>query len=138
MAATTSSRLRRPLSGGWLLAAAQCAFALWFAACIYLALKRASQFTGYFYIPGADDPFTAEIDVAGGWGWALPVTWTLTMGPLLAGLSFVASVILLLTRHASGNRGLLLVMIGGAVAAVLTVAVGVTPDVLSIAGWLSD
>ncbi|MEV6305543.1 hypothetical protein AB0M02_39435 [Actinoplanes sp. NPDC051861] len=138
MAATTSSRLRRPLSGGWLLAAAQCAFALWFAASVYLALKRASQFAGYFYVPSAGDALTAEIDVAGGWGWALPVTWTLTMGPLLAGLSFVASVVLLVTRHARGNRGLLIVMIGGAAAAALTVAVGVTPDVLSIAGWLSD
>jgi hypothetical protein len=133
-----ASTARRNVTGGWLLAAAQCALALWFACCVYLALTHAAKFSGFLYVPSIDDPYTAEIDVLGDWAWRIPVGMTLGLGPLVAGLSVVATAVLLITRYARGSRALTAVLVFGAVVAALTVAAGVSPDVQSIRGWIGD
>ncbi|MFC7529634.1 hypothetical protein [Actinoplanes sp. GCM10030250] len=132
MTAVSAPRRHRTATGGLLLAAAQFAGLAWFVFCLTLAVDRAAEFSSLPFLIDED------ADMLSGWAWALPVGWTLSMGPLVAGLSVVATAILLITRYAHGNRLLLAALIAGGLAAACTVAVGVGPDVQSVLGWLND
>jgi hypothetical protein len=109
---------RRERTGGWALAAVQGAYALWFVGCAIWTVPQ----------------YAADRQVDGLW-WIL-LLWTAQLGPLLAGVSLIPSVGLLAFGYARGRRGLTVSMAAGSVAALATLAVGLTPAGQDITGWL--
>ncbi|GAA4604037.1 hypothetical protein BJY16_004838 [Actinoplanes octamycinicus] len=121
-------------TGGWVLVAALYGYAAWYALCLCLALARAADLAGHWYLPSANDVYTANADVNAGWTWSTPVLFTVPTAPLVAGLGlFVVGMLAVLgrTRH---RRPLL----GGVAALVLVMVVSLTTAGQSLAGWLID
>jgi hypothetical protein len=139
VAAAHSLSARKPSrTAGWVLAGTQVGFAAWFAICFLLALARAREFSGFWYIPAIDDRYTATADITGGWGWAFVVTTTMGVAPMVLGIGLVASTLTLLVGYAAGNRRLRAALVTGLVVTLLTLAFAITPMALSVSGWLSD
>jgi hypothetical protein len=123
----------------WIFAGAQFAYTAWFALAAYLALARAAQFAGHFYIPGQGDQYTANADVNSGWPWEFPVTMTAQLGPLLAPISLIAAIYLLvMLGYRRGVRALWLTLLGSTVAVAATVVVSWTSPGQSVIGWILD
>ena len=57
-------------------------------------------------MPSANDEYTAGADVTGGWLWAPLVTLTATAGPIVMGLSLVASALTMIFAWLAGRRRL--------------------------------
>jgi hypothetical protein len=106
-------------TGGWVLAGAQGGYAVWFAICALVALPV----------------YHAGNDLEGLWPW-LMLLMTVQIGPLLAGLSLVASGWLLVFGYASGRRPLILALLGSSLAVLVTLAASLSPVGLSVSGWL--
>ena len=116
---TTRSARRRERTGGWALAATQGACALWFAGCTAGAVPRHAS--------------GQQVDGL----WRIVLLWTAQLGPLLAGVSLIPSVLLLVFGYARGRRALTVAMTAGSVAALATLIVSLTPPGHQITGWLT-
>jgi hypothetical protein len=144
MTAVTSTRVAatRPHNGVWVLAGLQCAYAVWFVVCAWLALARARHFAGHYYIPALNDRYTADADVPGGWPWAGAVTNTAMVGPLFSMLLAAASagwlVLGSLLGHFRGRRAAFFTLLSGTVVVLATVVVVLSPAGRSVTGWLLD
>lgn len=122
-----------------MLAGVQFAYAAWFAVAAYLALARAAQFAGHYYVPAEGDEFTAGADVNSGWPWASAVGTTASLGPLLSAVSIAMSVwLLVVLGYGRGRRTLWLTLLGSTVAVLATVVVAGTSAGRSVTGWVLD
>ncbi|MEU8819509.1 hypothetical protein [Actinoplanes sp. NPDC048796] len=135
MAARTPIRERNL---GWTLAGAQLGYAAWYALCAYQTLRHAAAFAGHWYLPSRDDAYTANADIWAGWPWATWISLTAPMAPVVAGLSLIVSAVMFVTGYARGRRSLFIALIAGAVAALLTIVVSLTPAAQQVTGWLID
>jgi hypothetical protein len=109
---STSHNLPAKRTGGWVLAGAQIGFALWLAAVAIVAHYRTTS-----------DTTSLLAFLLGTIGW---------MAVMLAGLSLIPSGLLLAVGYATGRPALLVSLVGGAVVALVTTAVGVSPAGLSV------
>jgi hypothetical protein len=111
---------------------------VWFGLSVFLALQHAAGFAGHWYVPSANDSFTADADIKAGWSWAAPVTTTVPSAMFVATLMLLLSGILLLRGYTRGRRALTAGLIGSTVVMLLTLVAALTPAVQSISGWLLD
>jgi hypothetical protein len=128
----------RRRSGGWFLAAAQYGYAGWFGLSVFLALKHAAGFAGHWYVPSANDSFTADADITAGWSWATLVILTVPSGVWVALLMLLTSGVVLFSGYTRGRRALTAGLIGSTVVMLLTLLAALTPAVQSVSGWLLD
>jgi hypothetical protein len=128
----------RRRAGGWVLVAAEFGFTALYAVCFYLALARAAELTGHWYIPSQNDSFTAELDITGSWPWAALVMAVVSSGFMVAVLAFFVSLIVLLSGYAKGHRRLTAALIASTVTMLLLLIVTLTPAATSVSGWLLD
>ncbi|WP_433824730.1 hypothetical protein ACQP2E_21545 [Actinoplanes sp. CA-015351] len=137
---TTRSSLpfSRRRTGGWLVAAFPFAFAVWYAVCFGLALARAREFAGHWYIPSMNDEYTATADIWAGWRMSWLVAYSISWAPLLAGFTLFVTGMLFILGYQSGHRRLSIALIGGAVMSLLILVVAVTPAAQSVSVWLLD
>lgn len=133
--APTRSRHR---TGGWVLAAAQYGFTVWYAVCLWLALARAAHFAGRWYVPSQGDAYTGNADIMAGWPWALVVWLTVPAAWMVGLLSLFVSAVVFWSGYPKGHRRLTIALLGGGAAMLLTLAVSMTPAAQSISGWLLD
>ncbi|MEV4638144.1 hypothetical protein AB0J80_12415 [Actinoplanes sp. NPDC049548] len=138
LAAARSAVPVRSRSDVWLLVVAQYGYAAWFAVCVYLALARAAQLAGHWYVPAANDAFTGNADIMAGWAWASPVTTTLSSAWMVLPVALIASAVSFLFGYTSGRRALSVALIGSTIAMLLTAVAASTPVIHSISGWLID
>ena len=128
----------------WWLASAQLLYVAWFGACVWVALVRARDFAGRFYIPYQGDPYTASADIWTGWSAAfhLPMMLTVAVQPftMVASLGAAVGGALSLASH-RGERGFAAASTVLAVSTVLVLAtfvLTVTPAGRSMSGWILD
>ena len=100
----------RRRTAGWSVAGMQGAYALAFAVVAVLATTR----------------YAADAMRDGMAAWLLLII-ILQMGPLLAGVSLIASAWFLLTGYSRGHRALTATLVAGAAAALATVVAMLTP-----------
>ncbi|WP_250006378.1 hypothetical protein [Actinoplanes sp. M2I2] len=136
--ATRISVPTRSRAGGWVLVAAQAGFAALYAICCYLALARAAELAGRWYLPSQDDPFTADLDVTGAWPWAWVVAYVVSSALMVTVLSLFVSAIVFLSGYARGHRRLRMALAGSTAATFLVLVVSLTPAAQLLAGWLLD
>ncbi|GAA0505522.1 hypothetical protein Ade02nite_71830 [Paractinoplanes deccanensis] len=136
---TTLARTRsQDRNLGWTLAVAQLLYAAWFAWCAYVTLAHAADITGHWYLPSRDDAYTANADIWADWPWATWIMLTAPMAPVVMALSLIVSAVMFVVSYPRGHRALTMTLIAGAVAALLTLVVSLTPPVQQIIGWVSD
>jgi len=138
MALVRSGVPARGRRGGWLLIAAQCGYPVGFAVCVYLALARAAQFAGHWYVPAANDSFTANADIMAGWAWGTLVTLMVPSAVIVSLPALLISTVLFLSGYTRGRRALTIALAGSTAAMLLTLVAALTPAVQSISGWLVD
>ncbi|MBM2614024.1 hypothetical protein JIG36_00450 [Actinoplanes sp. LDG1-06] len=140
MTTTVATRGSAPTSdraGAWTLVGVQYGFSALYALCGYLAMARAADLAGHWYIPAQGDAVTADLDISSGWVWTLPVGVVLSLGPVLAGLGLFVSVMAFLLGYTHGRRHVY-ALIGSTVAMLLVLVVSLTPAAQSVSGWLLD
>ena len=140
---TVTTRLHVPTAGrrragGWVLVAAELGFVVLYAVCAWLALARAAELTGHWYVPAQNDVQTADLDITGDWSWAALVTVVVPSGFMVAVLAFFVSLVVLLSGYAKGHRRLTAALIASTLTMVLLLVVTLTPAATSVSGWLLD
>jgi len=131
-------KLTRNRTGGWVLVAAQCGYAVGFAVCVSLALARAAELTGHAYVPSANDALTADADIMTGWSGGGLITLVVSSAMMTALIALLLSVVLFLRGYTTGHPALTRSLIGSTMAMLLVLTASLTPAVQSISGWLLD
>ncbi len=113
-------------------------FALVYVGCVLLALFRAADIAGHWYIPAQGDAFTEDADIAAGRWWFLLVGMFVSSAPMSAGLGLFSSAMLFLLGYGRGDRRLTRALILSTLATTAVLAVSLTPAAQSLSGWLLD
>ena len=119
-ATTRDPAWSRRRTAGWSVAGMQGGYALVFAIAAVFAMTR----------------YAADAMLDGMAVWLLLIT-VLQMGPLLAGVSLIASAWFLLTGYARGRRALTAALVAGAAVALATVVAMLTPAGQALIGRLT-
>lgn len=121
-----------------LVVLAEWAFTVAYVGGVLVALVRAADIAGHWYIPGQGDAFTADADIAAGRWWFIPVGLLVSSAPIAAGLGLFSSAMLFLLGFGRGDRRLVMALILSTLVTTLVLAASLTPPAQSLSGWLLD